>query len=98
MGRVVGDPGVHRGGLDDGAPRGGQATEGVGEPRSVHEELRSQGDGALRNEILALVPDEWLEPDPTRPDPRAPRDAATARELYRDYLVARLHAAERWLP
>ncbi len=70
----------------------------VGEPRSVHEELRARVDGALLGEVLALVPDEWLEPDPARPDPRAPQDAATAREVYRDYLVARLHAAERWLP
>ena len=44
------------------------------------------------------MPDAWLLPDPTRPDPRAPADAATARTATAEYLLARLDAAERWLP
>ena len=48
--------------------------------------------------IMESVPGEWLEPDPTRPDPAAPADAATARRAYCDYLLARLRAAESWLP
>ena len=70
----------------------------VGDPRTVHEELRPEVDAGLLEEILLLVPEEWLLPDPTRPDPRAPHDAPTAREVYREYLLARLDAAERWLP
>ena len=37
-------------------------------------------------------------PDPTRPDPNAPADAGAARAAYVDYLLARLAAADRWLP
>jgi hypothetical protein len=70
----------------------------VGDPRRVHEELRSQVTDGLLADVLALVPDEWLLPDPTRPDPRAPQDATLAREAYAAYLLARLEAAERWLP
>jgi hypothetical protein len=47
---------------------------------------------------MKQVPDEWLKPDPKRPDPQAPVDAAKARIAYRDYLLARLAAADRWLP
>ena len=72
--------------------------DGVGDPRSVDAELRRQVDAALLAEVLDQVPEEWLVPDPTRPDPRAPQDAATAREAYREYLLARLDAADRWLP
>jgi hypothetical protein len=72
--------------------------DGVGDPRSVDAELRPQVDAALLAEVLDQVPEEWLVPDPTRPDPRAPQDAATAREAYREYLLARLDAADRWLP
>ena len=67
-------------------------------PRRVHEDLSSQVTAALLEEILLQVPEAWLLPDPTRPDPRAPQDTATAREAYREYLLARLQAAERWLP
>jgi hypothetical protein len=70
----------------------------VGDPRTVDTELRPRVDAPLLAEILELVPDAWLQPDPTRPDPRAPSDAATAREVYREYLLARLDAAQRWLP
>jgi hypothetical protein len=71
---------------------------GVGDPRTVDAELRPRVDAPLLAEILELVPDAWLQPDPTRPDPRAPSDAPTAREVYREYLLARLDAAQRWLP
>ena len=47
---------------------------------------------------LALVPDSWLAPDPLRPDPDAPVDAAAARAAYRDVLRARLDAMPAWLP
>ena len=47
---------------------------------------------------MANVPDAWLLPDPTRPDPQAPPDAASARAAYVEYLLARLAAADRWLP
>jgi hypothetical protein len=70
----------------------------VGDPRRVHAELQRAVTGALLEQILRLVPEPWLLPDPTRPDPRAPADAPSAREAYREYLLARLDAAERWLP
>ena len=31
---------------------------------------------------MEQVPDDWLQPDPTRPDPQAPPDAASARTAY----------------
>jgi hypothetical protein len=71
---------------------------GVGRPRTVHEDLRRLVTPDLLGSVLSLVPDPWLEPDPTRPDPGAPPDAAAARAAYLDYLVARLDAAESWLP
>jgi hypothetical protein len=46
---------------------------------------------------MELVPDPWLEPDPDRPDPNAPADAAAARIAYTEHLLARLAAADRWL-
>ena len=52
----------------------------------------------LLDGILELVPDAWLLPDPDRPDPQAPADAGEARCRYREYLLARLAAADRWLP
>jgi hypothetical protein len=67
-------------------------------PSLVHDRLSSQIDDSLLGEVLDLVPDAWLEPDPTRPDPNAPPDAAAAREAYRKYLLMRLDAADRWLP
>ncbi|HET9647710.1 MAG TPA: HipA family kinase [Microlunatus sp.] len=65
--------------------------------RSVHHGLAERVDDALLTEVLDLVPDAWLLPDPTRPDPNAPPDAAAAREAYRSYLLMRLEAADRWL-
>lgn len=72
---------------DIAAPLGGLAAK-----------LADQVDGALLDEVLALVPDAWLEPDETRPDPAAPPSAAAAREAYRDVLLARLAAMPAWLP
>ena len=71
---------------------------GIGDPRSVHDELTGIVTGPLLDSITALVPDSWLEPDPSRPDPGAPTDPVAARAAYRDYLLARLDAAEEWLP
>ena len=71
---------------------------GVGDPRAVHEELAEQVSAGLLADVLDLVPDEWLLPDPTRPDPLAPPDADAARQAYVDYLLARLAQAGRWLP
>ncbi|MDN5803929.1 MAG: hypothetical protein L0H26_04970 [Microlunatus sp.] len=71
---------------------------GVGRPRDVHEQLAAQVTPELLVAILAEVPDAWLAPDQTRPDPKAPPDAAAARERYLEFLLARLAAAPRWLP
>ena len=69
-----------------------------GDPRSVHAELSAQVDRGLLSDVLDLVPDAWLLPDPRRPDPQAPPDAAAARTAYVDQLLLRLAEAERWLP
>ena len=71
---------------------------GKADPRRVHEELTPLVTAEALEMIMESVPGEWLEPDPTRPDPGAPADAAAARAAYRDYLLARLRAAESWLP
>jgi hypothetical protein len=63
----------------------------------VHQSLRSTITTDLLEEVLALVPDEWLGPDATRPDPKAPGDAAAARQSYLRYLTARLDASDHWL-
>ena len=60
--------------------------------------LASQVHATVLDEVLALVPDAWLEPDADRPDPAAPANPAAARDAYRDTLLARLAAAESWLP
>jgi len=77
---------------------GDHVLSGVGDPRQVDAELGAAVTAPLLDEVLRLVPEPWLLPDPTRPDPRAPEDAPTARDAYREYLLARLNAAERWLP
>lgn len=69
-----------------------------GRARDIHPELAAEVSAELLDEVIALVPDEWLLPDPLRPDPLAPPDPATARAAYRDYLLARLDAAPAWLP
>jgi len=61
-------------------------------------DLAGRVDAALLDEALALVPDGWLEPDESRPDPAAPQSAAAARAAYREILLARLDAMPAWLP
>jgi hypothetical protein len=68
------------------------------DPHLVHAALNDLVTGELLDDILELVPDAWLRPDPTRPDPTAPPDPAAARLAYRTYLLERLDAAARWLP
>jgi hypothetical protein len=46
----------------------------------------------LLGEVLALVPDGWLEPEPGL------ADAAAVRAGYVRYLLARLEARQSWLP
>ena len=77
---------------------GDHVLAGRGDPRTLHEELAAQVTPDALETIMNQVPDEWLQPDPRRPDPQAPADAAQARRAYRDYLLARLAAASRWLP
>jgi hypothetical protein len=72
--------------------------DGRGDPRTVHEELAGLVTPEALEMIMNQVPDEWLEPDPNRPDPHAPVDATQARTAYQDYLLARLARADRWLP
>ena len=66
--------------------------------RPVAEHMAATVDRALLDEVLTLVPDDWLAPDPRRPDTAAPPSAAAARAAYRDTLLARLSAANSWLP
>jgi hypothetical protein len=77
---------------------GDHVLAGVGDPRAVHSRLRELVTMDVLEGVLGLVPDEWLEPDPTRPDAKAPPDAAAARTAYTHYLRTRLDAAVRWLP
>ena len=70
---------------------------GRGEPATVHDEMSALVTAESLEMIMALVPDFWLRPDPTRPDPNAPADAAAARRAYTEHLLARLAAADRWL-
>jgi HipA-like protein len=55
-------------------------------------ELAARVDRALVTEVLAEVPDEWLEPSANRPDP------AAVRAGYLEYLLARLEQRTAWLP
>lgn len=71
---------------------------GVGDPRTVHDELAARVSEERLAAVLELVPEAWLLPDPDRPDPRAPTDAPAARRAYVEHLLARLDAASRWLP
>jgi hypothetical protein len=70
---------------------------GVGSPRRVHDEVSQLVTPELLASVLAIVPDDWLAPDPHRPDPQAPADPPAARTAYVDYLLARLASAESWL-
>ena len=77
---------------------GDHVLRSVGQPWRVHDELSTRVTPSLLESVLALVPDAWLAPDPDRPDPKAPADATEARRAYVDYLLARLDAAQSWLP
>ncbi len=77
---------------------GDHVLAGRADPRGMHDQLAMAVTPTLLDEILALVPDAWLLPDPDRPDSQAPTEADEARCRYRDYLLARLAAADRWLP
>jgi len=72
---------------------------GVAAPvAAVADRLAAQLTPALLDDVLDLVPDAWLQPDSHRPDPHAPADATAARGAYREVLLARLAAADAWLP
>jgi len=58
----------------------------------LHEELAATIDVDLIDDVLALVPDEWLEPTGTLTDPAAVRTA------YRLSLLARRDNPSAWLP
>ena len=48
-------------------------------------------DDQLLGEVLAEVPDEWLEPD-------SDAGPAAVRQRYLDYLLARVAGDRSWLP
>ena len=58
----------------------------------IHESLTAATTPQLLNEVVALVPDEWLEPGFELPDPTAVRQA------YVDNLTARLANPAPWSP
>jgi hypothetical protein len=58
----------------------------------MHDALAAIVTVALINDVLALVPDEWLEPTQDMSDPQAVRTA------YRLSLLARLDNPSAWLP
>jgi hypothetical protein len=58
----------------------------------LHADLAAIVGGALINEVLAQVPDEWLEPTEHMGDPESVRRA------YRLNLLARLDNPSAWLP
>jgi hypothetical protein len=58
----------------------------------LHDGLAAIVGADLIDEVLAQVPDEWLEPTETLPDPAAVRTA------YRLSLLARLDSPQAWLP
>jgi hypothetical protein len=60
--------------------------------RPVHERLAAIVGVDLIDNVLAQVPDEWLEPTETMADPQAVRTA------YRLSLLARLERPQAWLP
>ena len=65
--------------------------EHAAELPAVDAELRSSLDRGAFTEVLAEVPDEWLEPVPGAEDPAAVRAA------YVGFLTARLGTTQ-WLP
>ncbi|TWP37212.1 HipA family kinase [Leekyejoonella antrihumi] len=58
----------------------------------THERLSTHVTTALLEDVVGLVPDDWLEPAAGLDDPTAVRTA------YVDNLVARLAAPQAWLP
>ena len=70
---------------------------GRGHPKAVHDDLSALVTPETLQMIMELVPDPWLLPDSTRPDPNAPGNADEARTAYAEHLLARLAAADRWL-
>lgn len=59
---------------------------------AAHERLSAQVDAALVDEVLALVPEEWLEPTEQL------SDAAAVRAAYSEHLLTRLAHPQAWLP
>uniref|UniRef100_UPI0037C64ADD HipA family kinase n=1 Tax=Nocardioides terrisoli TaxID=3388267 RepID=UPI0037C64ADD len=59
---------------------------------SVDAEMADAVTDRLLAEVLAMVPDEWLEPVPGAPTPEALRSA------YRSFLRARVDGGRAWLP
>lgn len=65
---------------------------GVGPPaHAVHEQARAALPADALHEVVAAVPDEWLEPTGHLPD------AGAVRAAYRRHLQARLDAPAAWL-
>ena len=62
------------------------------DPRRAHETLAPRVATGLLDEVLALVPDSWLEATDQLPDP------PSVRATYRDHLLARLENVAAWLP
>ncbi|MEX2552733.1 MAG: HipA family kinase [Actinomycetota bacterium] len=58
----------------------------------AHRALSGRITEALLQQVLDLVPDEWLEPAPGHDQP------SEVRGLYLDFLKARLESPGRWLP
>ena len=58
----------------------------------VYAALKNQITERVLREVLDQVPDKWLEPAPGRDEP------AAVRELYLEFLQARLAADKEWLP
>lgn len=59
---------------------------------AAHAALAPQVDADLLGDVLAQVPDAWLEPTEHLPDPAAVRAA------YLEHLLARVTTAQVWLP
>jgi hypothetical protein len=59
---------------------------------AAHDRLAAKVDAGLLEDVLATVPDEWLEPAPGLDSPQA------ARTAYLDHLLARLGNPGAWLP
>lgn len=64
----------------------------AGDLEPLHDDLAAIVTVGLIDGVLAQVPDEWLEPTETMPDPEAVRTA------YRLSLLARLDNPSAWLP